>query len=329
MGHYWSINMQKLSLAIMICLALAFALSLNTIVLASTFPQAKIKAYNITVETAKQQPINLFIKEQGEGEPIVLLHGLGASHYMWRYIQSDFSKKYRMIAVDMKGFGLSEKPIDWDYKIEDHAEIVKALIKKLKLKNITVIGHSFGGAVALLLALDSEYQKQPYINRLVLMDSPAFPQTLSPGVKFLQTPLFSYLGLNVINPQRIVKMTLRGLDGKTDFLSEQDIKAYAAPFKFRGARHALVQTARNIEPQNFKRMIKAYKRMDIPTLLVWCRHDPVVPVSIGKRLKKTLPDAKLKIIDNCRHVPTEQAPEKTQTHIMEFLEQTQIAAFKE
>jgi pimeloyl-ACP methyl ester carboxylesterase len=241
---------------------------------------------------------------------------------MWRRLMPRLAGKHRVVAIDLRGFGWSDKPIDSHYSTDDHANVVRHVLQEIGIKKGTLIGHSFGGAVALVLAARELGSSSFKVSRLVLMDSPAFPQRASAGVAFLRAPLLSYVGLNLIPPQKLAYSLLRRSNGDRSFLSRQDLHAYAEPFRYHGARHALIQTGRQIEPRNFGAIVKAYSRMDQPALLVWCRKDRVVPLAIGVRLQKELPNAKLRIIDTCSHVPIEQAPEQTTRIIEEFLSKT-------
>ena len=100
-------------------------------------------------------PVNLYYEEQGKGPPVLLLHGFGASTFTWRHVAPDLAETHRVIAVDLKGFGQSDKPFDERYSVSDQAELLAQLIEDKDLRDLTIVGHSFGGGVALRLALDA------------------------------------------------------------------------------------------------------------------------------------------------------------------------------
>lgn len=284
-----------------------------------------LQSYRMSVKAPNQPAVALHVVEGGQGPAIALLHGLGASSYMWRRLMPKLALNHRVIAIDLRGFGLSDKPIDFRYRIEDHAALVEALLHELGVTRVTLVGHSFGGAVALILAsrsVGSASARKLHVTRLILMNSPAFPQPPSNGVAFLQKPVVPYIALNLLPPEKAAMMALRSVDGSLGGLTAQDLAAYAKPFQYRGTRHALIQTARNIEPRNFEKLISTYADIRVPSLLIWCRQDPVVPLAIGIRLRNALPSAKLKILDDCRHVPIEQTPTKTKSLVIKFLSET-------
>jgi pimeloyl-ACP methyl ester carboxylesterase len=310
-------------------LLVGFATLLALMVAAPATGHTRPNAYHIGITLPGRPPIALYVEDvspaavpkaqRTQDRAIVFLHGLGASTYMWRRLLPVVARSQRVIAIDLKGFGRSDKPVDRRYRIEEHAALVRAVIAKLGLRDVTLVGHSFGGAVALLLAVDAERVGDLQVSRLILMNSPAFQQPPSAGVAFLRKPLLPYLALNILPPEIAAQGALTSIGGDRSQISRQDVEAYAQPFMFRGARHALIETGRGIEPENFEELIRRYPRLKQPTLLIWCRRDPVVPLVFGQRLAKTLPRAELHIIDSCRHVPPEQAPLETERLVTKFL----------
>ncbi len=129
-----------------------------------TTPDPKIFQYN---------GVKIKYCETGVGEPMIFLHGFGASSCSWNEILEPLSRKNRLILIDLKGFGLSDKPLDDKYSISDQAEIILDFIKKNELKNLVLTGHSFGGAIALFTHFKLMKEKDNPVKGLVLIDSPA------------------------------------------------------------------------------------------------------------------------------------------------------------
>ncbi|MCK4442732.1 MAG: alpha/beta hydrolase, partial [Sulfurovaceae bacterium] len=104
------------------------------------------------------KPLRLAYDEYGKNHKTTLLflHGFGESKYTWHFLIKPLSKYYHLITLDLKGFGDSPKTEDDDYSVYDQAKIVQEFIEDKKLKNLTVVGRSFGGGVALVLALMQE-----------------------------------------------------------------------------------------------------------------------------------------------------------------------------
>jgi pimeloyl-ACP methyl ester carboxylesterase len=283
--------------------------------------QANSHKYMVDAAPPGLPPVRLYAEEIGGGPPVLLLHGLGGSGYSWRYMVAALARHHRVIALDLKGFGRSDKPYDQHYAALDQAAYVRAFMEQLDLRGVTVVGHSFGGAVAMVLALDLNRVQPPRISRLVLMDTPAFPQKLSPTVQLLRKPILPMLALSILPPLVVAQLSLINDDGAFAHLTPNDVSMYAAPLADPGAAHALVTTAQRIVPENFDALVRHYPAIKQKTLLLWCRNDTVVPVSTGVGLARTLPNARLQLIDRCGHTPPEENPEAATSHILRFLHQ--------
>lgn len=277
------------------------------------------RGYTIEVAPPGYPPVRLYAEETGRGPPLLFLHGLGASGYTLRRLIPVLAATHRVITLDMRGFGRSDKPFDQFYSTFDQMAHVKEFIRRRGLANITLTGHSFGGGVAIALTLDLNRTRPGLISRLVLMNSPAFPQPLSQAVGFLRAPVVPYLALNLIPPQITAQMSLSTDMGNFGRITDNDVASYAMPLAEAGAAHALITTARRIVPPNLPALVRLYPTIRQPTLLIWCRKDPVVPLVTGLSLRRMLPHARLRIIDACTHVPPEEAPEELLMHIQQFL----------
>jgi pimeloyl-ACP methyl ester carboxylesterase len=149
--------------------------------------EAKTTGYYVDVGS-REAPVRLWVEEHGQGEPVLMIHGLGASIYTWRHLIPDLSRSFRIIAVDLKGAGKSDKPLDEAYGILDQAALLKVFVDRKGLSNLTIVGHSFGGGVALALALDLNETSPGMLKRLVLLASVAYRQQL-PFVELLKKNL--------------------------------------------------------------------------------------------------------------------------------------------
>jgi pimeloyl-ACP methyl ester carboxylesterase len=150
---------------------------------------------------AADAPLRLAMSDAGQGKPVLLIHGLGASSYTWREVAPALARRRRVIAIDLKGFGESDKPKDGKYSILDQAELIKSFIKKENLHNLTVAGHSYGGGVALALALKFADEKDARIERLALIDSLAYKQPIPFFFRMLQTPVVGDVGFGLTPPE--------------------------------------------------------------------------------------------------------------------------------
>lgn len=306
--------------AFLACVALAMPVTVEPVVASPSTVAGSVRSigYHVRLEPDGQPPLNVYAEELGRGPVILLLHGLGGSSYTWRFIAPRLANSHRVIALDMRGFGRSDKPFDNAYSSQDHAAVVRAFIRAAGLRRITLVGHSYGGMVALRLALDRRLEPDR-IARLVVMNAPAYPQPFSSGVSFLRRPVLPYLALLMVPPELTATIAFMMESVGFDRVTDRDISIYAEPLSSPGGPHALIETARQIVPDDLGSIIARYPSIRVPTLVLWCRTDQVVPLKTGARLAKAIPGARLAVIDGCDHMPTEQAPGAVVAELRRFL----------
>jgi len=266
-----------------------------------------------------EAPVKLFYEEKGQGSPVLLVHGFGASTYTWRNIAPALAQTNRVIAVDLKGFGQSDKPFDERYSVFDQAELLKQLIIDNNLRDLALVGHSYGGGVALVLALDEDPRLDGRISKLVLLDTIAYPQDIPVFFRMLDVPLFSHLGVRMVPPSVQTRIALRIAYLDNSKIDEEEVEMYAAPLRTAAGKHAIIHSARQIMPERLEEISARYASITMPTLIGWCDYDRIVPLDVGLKLRRTLPNAQLKIIEGCGHMPQEEQPEATLSVIQGFL----------
>jgi pimeloyl-ACP methyl ester carboxylesterase len=264
-------------------------------------------------------PVKLYYSEQGKGPPVLLIHGFGASTFTWRHIAPELAKTHRVIAVDLKGFGQSDKPFDGRYSVYDQAELLAQLIEDKDLRNLTLVGHSFGGGVALLLALEANQRLDGRITRLVLLDSIAYPQNIPVFFRLLDVPLVSQIGVRMVPPSVQTRLALQIAYFDDSKIDPEEVELYAAPLKTAAGKHAIIYSARQIVPEDIAELSERYKTMELPTLILWCDHDRIVPLEVGIKLRRTLPNSTLRLVEDCGHMPQEEQPASTLSLILGFI----------
>ncbi len=266
-------------------------------------------------------PASLYKEVYGVGDPILCLHGLGANIFSWRNFVTPFSQNNKLILVDFKGCGKSPKPHDTHYSIEDKANDIYNLILEEDLRNLTLIGNSLGGAIALLLAIRLGKEKSDRLSKLVLIDSAGDKTSLPPHLNLLRS--FTGAPMIYFSPSKLAAMlTLRMCYYDRKKITGEQVEAYAAPLRSFGGRHALLQTARQCIPANADELISAVTTITLPTLILWGREDKVIPLKVGERLHQLLPNSTLEVIEHCGHIPQEEKPDETIALISKFMTTT-------
>jgi pimeloyl-ACP methyl ester carboxylesterase len=259
------------------------------------------------------------VEDRGRGEPILMLHGFGATMYTWRYVAAALAHTHRVVTVDLKGSGRSDKPFDDRYRVLDQVALLKRLIDHRGLSDLTLVGHSFGGGVALALALDLNETRPAALKQLILIDSIAYRQRLPLFIQLLQAPILAQIGTYAVLPEIESYEGLYAAYHDPNKITLDAVRAYALPLYEPGGRYALLKTAEEIIPANLSALIKRYPTIHQPAQLIWCAEDPIVPLWVGRRLARNLPDAHLSVLRSCGHAPQEELPLQTLRLMRKFL----------
>ncbi|MEM7619952.1 MAG: alpha/beta hydrolase [Pseudomonadota bacterium] len=266
--------------------------------------------------------LRLFVRDEGQGDPVLLIHGFGANIFSWRYLIPELSKTHRVIAVDLKGFGLSDKPYDEEYSVFDQADIIFQLMRDMRLKNVTLVGHSFGGGIALATYFKAKKEKSDIISKMAILDGLAYKQPIPFFLHVMRTPVVSDLGIALVPPEVHARASLSYSYHKDHRITEEAVQNYAQPYYNFNGRYAAKQTAKQILPENIDVYTKQYSRIKVPVKLIWCKHDRVVPLINGLKLNSALPNSHLEILDDCGHIPQEEAPSETLDILQKFLKRS-------
>ena len=265
-------------------------------------------------------PIELNHKIYGTGNPVLCIHGFGASLFSWRNFVDPLSKNYQLILIDLKGCGDSPKPPDSRYSIHDHEELIYKFILDHDLKNLTLIGNSFGGALALLLSVRLIENDPGRLRALVLIDPGAYPQYIPGYVKLIGFPVAGALAVFLTPATCMAKSVLKLAYYDPRKITSEQIAAYAVPLAAPGGKHALLETGKGIIPPNIDELIAKYKDINVPTLIIWGKQDKIISPEAGKLLVQAIRDSTVQWIDQCGHVPQEERPDATVPLVMEFLQ---------
>jgi pimeloyl-ACP methyl ester carboxylesterase len=268
-------------------------------------------------DSVRTRKATISILSAGRGEPLVCLHGLGGTKASFLPTVAALADRHRVIAMDLPGFGESDKPIAAAYDAPYFAGSVTGLMDELGIESAHVVGNSLGGRVAIELGL-----LHPERVRSLVLLSPALAWLRDRRWKWLlQLPL-PRLGLIQPTPrwvaEPIVRRMIPGADaGWVAAGVDEFLRCYLTP---RG-RAAFYDAARNIyldEPNGEDGFWTRLGSLECDTLFVWGRNDTLVPLAFMKHVERTLPGARHIELD-CGHVPQLERPRQTHAVMREFL----------
>ncbi|QYN32323.1 alpha/beta fold hydrolase [Pseudonocardia sp. DSM 110487] len=259
------------------------------------------------------------------GPVVVLLHGLASSSQTWSGVLPLLGRHAHVIAPDLLGHGKSAKPRSGDYSLGAYAAGVRDLLITLELDRATVVGHSFGGGVAMQFA----YQFPELAQRLVLVSSGGLGRAVNVALRAATLPGTSMVlrALPAISPPWLTRLARRVVPA----LDRPDLVGMAsavASFTDRGARGAFAQTVRgalNLSGQRLEGTERLYLLADVPVLLVGGSEDSVIPVEHTLGAHDLLPGSHLEIFDGAGHFPHVEQPVRFADLLMRFLTGTSAA----
>jgi pimeloyl-ACP methyl ester carboxylesterase len=268
-----------------------------------------------TVTTGRAR---LSVMEAGTGPAVVAIHGLGGTKGSFLPTLAALSDRFRVIAVDLPGFGDSDKPIGASYDARFFADQVVGLLDALALERVDLVGNSLGGRVALEIALRSPER----VRRLGLL-APSLawrrPRRWAPALRLVRPEL----GLVQLAPRAVVQTVVRRVipgadEGWTAAGVDEFLRAYLTP----AGRAAFYAAARQIyleAPHGTNGFWTRLREIEREALFVWGRRDTLVPIGFARHVAEALPAARHLELD-CGHVPQVELPGATHAALRAFFD---------
>ncbi len=248
--------------------------------------------------------------EQGAGPAMVLVHGFAGSTYSYRRLAPILAEHHRTIAVDLKGYGYSERDPNTGLSHVDQVAMLRGLLRELGVDHAVFVGHSMGGAVVQRFA--STYPEM--VDALVLAASVAGDERYRRAVPppTLVKPLAPVVAALV--SRRLLRLSFYDPTLLTDELREE----YFRPIRIRGTIDGILRSGREAagDPEIDR------SRITMPVLLLYAAYDRVVPLKTAQHLRALIPQARLVVIDRAAHLLLEEQPEASARAIGDFVRET-------
>ncbi|GAA0667589.1 alpha/beta hydrolase [Streptomyces thermocarboxydovorans] len=232
--------------------------------------------------------------EAGSGEPVVLVHGSGpgvTAYANWRLTMPALAARFRVLAPDMVGFGYTERPADVTYDMSTWVDQLVGFLDAMELPRVSLVGNSFGGAVALRTAASHPDR----VNRLVLMGSVGVPFPITPGLD----AVWGYQP-SVDNMRRILDVFVHSRELLTDELAEVRYRASIQP-GFQEAFASMFPAPRQRWVEALATPDDEIARLPHETLVVHGRDDKVIPLETSLRLHQLIERSRLHVFGRCGH----------------------------
>jgi pimeloyl-ACP methyl ester carboxylesterase len=256
----------------------------------------------------------------GKGPPVVLIHGFASSLETWDLLIPELSKTHRVIALDLKGFGWSDRP-EGDYSPLAEARLVLELLDQRGVDRAAFVGHSWGSSVTLALALVAPER----VSRIALYDAWVYEEQIPTAFAMARAPGIGEMIIGLFYDQRPDERLALAFYDK-DLVSEKLVEAVERSLDRPGTAAASLASVRG---QRFTEQQAKYHTIDKPTLLLWGREDVVTTVAMGERLSRDLPHARLVVYPRCGHFPMIEAKSQSNEELIKFLAEEKAEPVKE
>lgn len=267
--------------------------------------------YPFRHHTLKVEAGNLHYVDEGEGDPVLFVHGTPTWSFLWRQQIRPLSRHFRCIAPDHIGFGLSDKPSDFSYSPEAHADNLEKLINHLQLKNITLVVHDFGGPIGLRYAL----RHPENIKKLVIMNTWMWSLEQESRImkisRFMSGGVGKFLYLQLGFSARV--LLPQGYNERRHLT--KDIRGhYQKPLSSSSSRLGTWYFAKALHESNpyFSELWTQHEKLrNIPKLILWGEKDKLLPLHFLDKWHEAFPEAKIKRINAGHFLQEEKGGEVT------------------
>lgn len=270
-----------------------------------------IEVNNMNIHVIDSHPRQ--IHQAKQLETLVLIHGTASSLHTWDPWVSLIDDSYRVIRLDLPGFGLTGHDPNGQYEIQDDVFIINKLLEKLNVENAHIIGSSLGGRIAWQYSLEFPNQTRS----LTLINALGYPQdSWPPAIQMGQIPMIDQM-MKYLTSRLIFKISLQDIYADHQLITEKTIDRY----------FELAQYGEN--PIAFPQRVKArldkdaelIKRIQTPTLILWGQKDRFFPVANAYQFNKDILGSKLKVFSDVGHLPMEEAPKASIKEFLNFITQ--------
>lgn len=267
----------------------------------------------------------------GSGPALLLIHGIGDNSTTWTSVHSKLAEHYTVIAPDLLGHGLSDKPRA-DYSVAAYANGMRDLLSVLDVDKVTVVGHSLGGGVAMQFA----YQFPQMLERLILIGAGGVTKDVNIALRFASLPIggeaLALLRLPLVMPVlHAAGQILGGVLGPNGTASDinnalrilTDLPEPTASAAFTRTLRAVVDWRGQVVTM----LDRCYLTESVPVQLIWGDRDVVIPVSHAHMAHAAMPGSRLEIFEGSGHFPFHDDPDRFVTLVRRFIDSTDASDY--
>ena len=275
---------------------------------------------------------HIFVREEGAGEPLVLIHGFPTASWDWQQLWPALTQRYHILALDMLGFGFSDKPRHYPYSILDQANIIEALLQSKKIAQVKIISHDYGDTVAqeLLARFNTRQSRREAgldITHLCLLNGGLFPEVHRPLLvqKVLMSPVGFLVG-RLFNRAKLGK-NFKNIFGPNTQPTEAELDDFWTLIEGNGGRYVFHLLIRYMAErvQYRQRWVGALQATKIPLCFINGVADPISGQHMVDRYRELIPHPQVVELKGIGHFPLIEAPQAVLEHFLGFVGRSEKA----
>jgi len=254
--------------------------------------------------------------EKGNGKPIILIHGFLYHTVMWEKNIDALAEKFKVYAIDLWGWGYSERLKEKEYSFERYGKQIVGFMDALNIKKATLVGQSMGGGISVYVA--AHYPER--VDRLILVDPAVIPYPMTTIGKIYQFPFIGEF-MNAIPGNALMENNIKTIwFYDKNKVTEEYTKEVLQPLCIKGSNAGAMYILRNVLKEPYvEREANLLAKMNKPILIIHGREDKAIPLDRSKALNDLWKGSKLVIFDKAGHSPHEEYPEKFNKLALDFL----------
>jgi len=259
------------------------------------------------LETAEAGGLTLAYRERGSGPAVLLLHGWPTSSYLWRDVMPPIATRNRVIAVDLPGFGGSDKPVDAAYDFDFFEGALDGFLAALDVDDVALAVHDLGGPVGVHWAL----HRRERVRKLALLNTLVYPEFSPAVMEFVQALMTPGPREELTSPKGLEEGLRLGLADAAHATPEV-IAGVIEPFASDDARRALADAGIGLELEVFSSIAERIGSLSVPMRVIYGAKDRILPdvAETMARIKRDLPQTEITALPDCGHFLQEEAPEQ-------------------
>lgn len=270
---------------------------------------------SLASHTCEVEKYQIAYYSQGEGEAVVLLHGITTYSFIWRNILSKLARHFKVYALDLPGCGNSSKQLKRSYSLRNHAKLLNSFLTINGIESCHLVGHDVGGGICQIFAVNHPEK----VIDLSLVNTVAYDFWPVQPIIAMRTPVIRQMAMATLDFGALRMIVRRGVY-QSEAVTDELMDYFWKPMKTKEGRKAFLHFAASLDNKDLLEISDALHRTKLPVLIIRGEKDPYLSGAIAEKLAENIKTSRLVRIDNAGHFIQEEEPQKITTELIHFFQ---------